>query len=92
MLNFRFPLIVESEYIRRHVTLKKREFVKDMLSTIQRNYRRLLNTATWMNRRRREFALRKLDDLKFWIGGPREVFDEFGFAEDLGLYEVREDF
>ncbi|RZB38693.1 Peptidase M13 N domain containing protein [Asbolus verrucosus] len=81
-----FPLVAESVYIRRHVTRQKRQLVRDMLYLIRRRYVKLLENASWMSRESRRRSLTKAQDMRFVIGGPEEIFDEFRFAENLGFY------
>lgn len=82
-------MVAESEFIRRHVSDQKRQLVTEMLFIIRSKFVKLVNESAWMPRPQRQKALSKLKKLQFLVGGPREVFDKFGFAEDLGLYGVR---
>ena len=89
MLTSRFPLIAESEYIRRHVTQQKRELVKEMLFIVRDKFISMVKKATWINKEVRHRVVFKLENMEFLVGGPRQIFDEYGFAEDLGLFGVR---
>ncbi|KAJ3649737.1 hypothetical protein Zmor_021461 [Zophobas morio] len=81
-----FPLIAESEYIRRHVTQQKRELVKEMLFIVRDKFISMVKKATWINKEVRHRVVFKLENMEFLVGGPRQIFDEYGFAEDLGLF------
>lgn len=85
----RFPMIGDSVYIRRHVTDEKRQLVREMLVIIQNKFIRMLHDALSIRREYRQIALARLQELRFMIGGPDEIFDEFQFADNVGLYGVR---
>lgn len=82
-------MIIDSVYIRRHVTEEKRQLVREMLGIIQNKFIKMLHDALSIRREYRQTALAKLQKLRFMIGGPDEIFDEFQFADNVGLYGVR---
>lgn len=72
------------------MTEVKRQLVKEMISTIRRQFVRLLEDHAYsLSREAKRRTLEKILELQVWIGGPEDVYDQFKFAENLGLYGVK---
>lgn len=79
---------MEVEYIRRTTTAEKKEYILEMISYIRTELKLSQQASTWMNEEDRNDAIKRVDNIKTFIGWTDIVFDIANYEKMFGYDRV----
>lgn len=84
----RYRNAVEAEYIRRTTTAEKKKYILEMIGYISRELKLSQQASTWMNEQDRNDAIKRVDNIKTFIGWTDIVFDIAKYEKMFGYDRV----
>lgn len=81
-----FAYVSEAAYARKYSS--ERKSITEIVNNIKHVLHDHINASKWMNQNHKTYALDKLQNIKAFIGGPDEVFDEKKFDNILGVDDI----
>lgn len=87
VVNNYLPFAVGSLYVRKHLPKESKTQVSDMVTTIKAEFKKILETVTWLDEKTRTLALKKLKKMDSRVGYPDELLND---EKMIAFYESAE--
>lgn len=84
----RYRNVVEVEYIRRTTTDEKKKYILEMIDYISKELKQSQQASTWMNEKDRNDAIKRVDNIKTFIGWTDLVFNIEKYEKTFGYDRV----
>ncbi|CAO1406059.1 unnamed protein product [Diamesa serratosioi] len=90
IVNTYLPIAVGSLYVRKHFQKKSKTLVYEMVTRVKAEFKKILETVTWLDDKTRKSALKKLKYMATYIGYPDEILKDKKLIEFYKNAEIEE--
>lgn len=72
----RLPILMNSIYVRKFFNFEKKNLVLEMVEGIRKEFKKILSKSTWMDKKTKKMAIKKLKNIEALIGYSDELIDD----------------